>query len=79
MRQVLNHIYNAQMAHSCSNFDKLRIELESAAKLVEEKFTSTNSAMDAIADRYINEVEYLDSQDTGVVRSFVAYLQQQHQ
>jgi hypothetical protein len=42
MRQVLDHIYRAQMAHSCNDGDKLRVELESAAKLVEEKFTSTN-------------------------------------
>jgi hypothetical protein len=40
---------------------------------------TTNSAMDAIAERYINEVAFLDSSDTGAVRSFVAYLQQQHQ
>jgi hypothetical protein len=40
---------------------------------------TTNSAMDAIAERYISEVAFLDSSDAGVVRSFVAYLQQQHQ
>ena len=40
---------------------------------------TNNSAMDAIAELYINEVAFLDSSDAGTVRSFVAYLQQQHQ
>ena len=39
---------------------------------------SDNNQMDAIAEQYINEVAFLDSSDTGVVRSFAAYLQQQH-
>jgi len=55
------------------------IAWDTAIKYMEAKFTSTNSAMDAIAERYINEVAFLDSSDAGVVRSFVAYLQQQHQ
>jgi GTP1/Obg family GTP-binding protein len=55
------------------------MEENAALKTVVAELTSHNSAMDAIAERYINEVSFLDSSDSGVVRSFVAYLQQQHQ
>jgi len=43
MRQILDHIYRAQMAHSCNDGDKLRVELESAAKRLESKLTIDNT------------------------------------
>jgi len=54
----------------CYTAQKNNIEAEPSA--------SDNNQMDAIAEQYINEVAFLDSSDTGVVRSFAAYLQQQH-
>jgi hypothetical protein len=54
----------------CVNFLKAYVEVLKPSR---------NSVMDAIAERYINEVSFLDSSDAGVVRSFVAYLQLQQQ
>jgi len=49
MQHILSHIQNARLALDVGNIGSAESELGCAAKLVEEKFTSTNNARQEIS------------------------------